>query len=556
MKILVVDDNIGNIYLLEAMLKGTGHDVVAAANGAEALEKLHAEGFDMIISDILMPVMDGFRLCRECKGDEKLKDIPFIVYTASYMEAKDEELASKVGADKFLRKPIEVEEFIAIIQGMFRDLEEGKLDRRKPIIAEEKEVFKLYSERLVNKLEQKMLDLETEITERKRAEGELRESEEKYRTILEDIDDGYYEVDFAGNFTFFNDPMWGILGYSKDELMGMNNRQYMDKENAKKVYQAFNRVYTTGKHAEEFGWETIRKDGTKRFIEASVSLKRNAEGEPIGFRGIAHDVTEHKRAEEELRKAYEELQQLHTELEESQAQLVQTEKMSALGTMTGGVAHELNNPMMGILNFIQYCLKHTSSDERTYPVLQDAERAAERCISIVQDLLTFCRMDTKVKEKYEKVDLIEILERVLRLLSYRTEKERVSVATHYADQVPEIQARANAIEQVFLNLMINALDALKGSEKKEVHVDIQGDGEFVRVRVADTGCGIAPEAFSRIFDPFFTTKPTGQGTGLGLSVCQGAIQAHGGEITCESEPGAGTTFNILLPIKNEEEAIE
>jgi signal transduction histidine kinase len=339
-------------------------------------------------------------------------------------------------------------------------------------------------------------------------------------------------------------------------MMGMNNRQYMDKENAKKVYQAFNRVYTTGKHAEEFGWETIRKDGTKRFIEASVSLKRNAEGEPIGFRGIAHDVTEHKRAEEELRKAYEELQQLHTELEESQAQLVQTEKMSALGTMTGGVAHELNNPMMGILNFIQYCLKHTSSDERTYPVLQDAERAAERCISIVQDLLTFCRMDTKVKEKYEKVDLIEILERVLRLLSYRTEKERVSVATHYADQVPEIQARANAIEQVFLNLMTNALDALKGSEKKEVHVDIQGDGEFVRVRVADTGCGIAPEAFSRIFDPFFTTKPTGQGTGLGLSVCQGAIQAHGGEITCESKPGAGTTFNILLPIKNEEEAIE
>jgi signal transduction histidine kinase len=230
--------------------------------------------------------------------------------------------------------------------------------------------------------------------------------------------------------------------------------------------------------------------------------------------------------------------------------------MSALGTMTGGVAHELNNPMMGILNFIQYCLKHTSSDERTYPVLQDAERAAERCISIVQDLLTFSHTDAKGKKEYKKVDLTEILERVLRLLSYRTEKERVSVATHYADQIPEIWGSTNAIEQVFLNLMTNALDALKGSEKKEVHVDIQDDGEFVRVRIADTGCGIAPEDFSRIFDPFFTTKPAGQGTGLGLSVCQGAIQAHGGEITCESEPGAGTTFNILLPIKNEEEAIE
>ena len=556
MKILVVDDNRENIYLLEAMLKGTGHDVVAAANGAEALEKLHAEGFDMIISDILMPVMDGFQLCRECKGDEKLKDILFIVHTASYTEAKDEDLALKLGADKFIKKPTEPEEFIAIIQGMFRDLEEGKLDRRKPAVEDETETFKLYSERLVNKLEQKMLDLETEITERKRAEGELRESEEKYRTILEDIEDGYYEVDIAGNFTFFNDAMCGIIGYSKDEMMGMNNRQYMDEENAEKVYQAFNRVYTTRKHTEEFGWEIRRKDGTKRFVEVSVSLKRNSEGEPIGFRGIVRDITERKQAEGELLKAYKELQQLHTELEESQAQLVQTEKMSALGTMTGGVAHELNNPMMGIHNFIQYCLKHTSSDERTYPVLQDAERATERCISIVQDLLTFCRMDTKGKEEYEKVDLSEILERVLRLLSYRTEREQVSVATHYADQVPEIRARANAIEQVFLNLMTNALDALKGSEKKEVHVDIQGNGEFVRVRVADTGCGIAPEDFSRIFDPFFTTKPAGQGTGLGLSTCQGTIQAHGGEITCESEPGAGTTFNILLPIKNEQEAIE
>ncbi|TET85659.1 MAG: PAS domain S-box protein, partial [Anaerolineales bacterium] len=145
----------------------------------------------------------------------------------------------------------------------------------------------------------------TDITERKRAEEALRESEEKYRTILEDIEDGYFEVDIAGNFTFFNDPMCGIIGYSRDEMMGMNNRQFMDKKNAKKVYQAFNRVYTTGKPSKEFGWEITRKDGTKRFIEASVSLKRNSEGEPIGFRGIIRDITEHKSAEEALRKSEE-----------------------------------------------------------------------------------------------------------------------------------------------------------------------------------------------------------------------------------------------------------
>jgi len=149
-----------------------------------------------------------------------------------------------------------------------------------------------------------------DITERKRAEEALRESEEKYRTVLEDIEDGYFEVDIAGNFTFFNDPLCGIIGYSRDEMMGMNNRQYMDKENAKKVYKAFNRVYTTGKTSKEFGWEIIRKDGTKRFTEASVSLKRNSEGELIGFRGIVRDITERKWAEEALQESQEKIRNL------------------------------------------------------------------------------------------------------------------------------------------------------------------------------------------------------------------------------------------------------
>ena len=138
----------------------------------------------------------------------------------------------------------------------------------------------------------------------------LRESEKKYRTILDDIEDGYFEVDIAGNFTFFNDSMCGIIGYSRDEMMGMNNRQFMDKENAKKVFQAFNRVYTTGKPTKGFGWEIIRKDGARGFIEASISPMRSSEGEPIGFRGIVRDIIERKRAEEELKRHREHLEEL------------------------------------------------------------------------------------------------------------------------------------------------------------------------------------------------------------------------------------------------------
>ena len=187
MRILVVDDNKEGRYLLETMLKGNGFEVVTTTNGAEALEKLRTEGLDMIIADILMPVMDGFRLCREYKEDEKLKDIPFVFYTATYTDAKDEELALKVGADKFIRKPAEPEEFIKIIQGVIRDAEEGRVGQQKPVVEEEKEVFKLYSERLVNKLEKKMLDLEDEITRRRKIEEQLRSSLADRETLLKEL---------------------------------------------------------------------------------------------------------------------------------------------------------------------------------------------------------------------------------------------------------------------------------------------------------------------------------------------------------------------------------
>ncbi len=139
-----------------------------------------------------------------------------------------------------------------------------------------------------------------DITERKQMEKELRQSEEKYRTILENIQEGYFEVDLAGNYTFFNDSLCRIHGYPKEELLGMNNRQYTDKETAKKVFQAFNKVYNTGEPLKEFNWQITRKDGAKRFIEASVSLQKDSSDKPIGFRGIIRDITERKQIEQQL----------------------------------------------------------------------------------------------------------------------------------------------------------------------------------------------------------------------------------------------------------------
>ncbi len=144
-----------------------------------------------------------------------------------------------------------------------------------------------------------------DITENKRAEEELRLNEEKYRSVLKDIQEGYFEVDLSGNFTFFNDSLCRYFDCSREELMGMNYRQYTDNEHSKKLFQAFNKVYNSGEPIEGFNWQVIRKDGTKRYIEASVSLRKDSSGKPTGFRGIARDVTERKIAEEELRKSDE-----------------------------------------------------------------------------------------------------------------------------------------------------------------------------------------------------------------------------------------------------------
>ena len=402
------------------------------------------------------------------------------------------------------------------------------------------------------------LQVATDVTELKEAEEALRESEERYRTILHSIEDGYYEVDITGTLTFFNDALSSILGYPRQELLGMNNRQYQNKEHAKKVYQIFNNVYRTGKPVKTFDWEMIRKDGNTRLVESSVSLMLDADGQPIGFRGIARDITERRKAEEQAR--------LH------QQQLMQASKMAALGTMVSGVAHEVNNPnnfimlnspllseawqhAMPILDeylekngdFLLGGLKYSEMRDRFPELFSGISDGANRIKQIVDDLKNYIKPDTD--DFTQSIDINAVIKSAVTLVDNMVKKSTNHFSIDFGKELPRLKGNFQRLEQVVINLIQNACQAIKDPEKKlSVSTAFDEDSSAIVVTVRDEGIGISSEKLPHITDPLFTTKRDEGGVGLGLSISSRIIEEHGGTMRFTSETHEGTTATISLPV--------
>jgi PAS domain S-box-containing protein len=403
--------------------------------------------------------------------------------------------------------------------------------------------------------------LKAEIIDRVQAEEALSESEEKYRTILHSIEEGVYEVDLAGNLTFFNESLRKHLKYSRDELMGMNNRQFTNEDHVERVYQTFNSVYQTGKPATAFDWEMIAKDGTKKFVELSVSLMRDSEGHPIGFRGVARDITERKKAEDQAK--------LHQE------QLMQASKMVALGTLVSGVAHEVNNPnnfimlnspilkeawdnAMPILekyyeengDFILGGMKYTEMRENIPSLFAGISDGAKRIKHIVDELKNYAR--DKSADLNQSVDINEVIKSSVSLLSNMIKKSTNRFSIKYGKNLPLLHGNFQRLEQVIINLIQNACQALPDA-KKGIFISVQliEEESIIVINVRDEGMGIPPETLLNITDPFFTTKHDSGGVGLGLSISSKIVEEHGGTMHFKSEIGTGTTVEIKLPAEPE-----
>ena len=385
-----------------------------------------------------------------------------------------------------------------------------------------------------------------DISERKAIEKALQESEERLSTIFEHAAAGLVVIDPQSRVIVDANPTaLELIGGKREEVLGQECHRFIcpkERENCPIIDH----------HQEMDNSERVllRLDGTEIPILKTVASIQ-LEGRARLLESFV-DIRKLKSMETELQKAHDDLEkkvELRTsELKRSQSKLIQTEKVAALGTLTAGIAHELNNPMMGMLNFVQYCQKHVQDNQKVSNVLSDLERETRRCVDIVRNLLTFSRMEAQNGEDRQPIACGEIVERVRRLLAYRLEKEEVDFQVHADSECPLVLVNVSNIQQVFLNLISNALDAVQAVQDKRIRVTLRDRGEQVEVVVADSGQGISPEMGQSIFDPFFTTKPVGKGTGLGLSVSRSIVQAQGGGLEYTPMDESGAAFTVRLPV--------
>jgi signal transduction histidine kinase/HAMP domain-containing protein len=283
------------------------------------------------------------------------------------------------------------------------------------------------------------------------------------------------------------------------------------------------------------------------------------------------DITEQKKLELQVKEHTQNLEKTNAELEnalknlkEAQAQLIQAEKMAGIGQLAAGVAHELNNPLGGILGYCQFALEKitkkslkelTGEDISAYSqYLKDIEQQSKRCKAIIQSLLKFSR--ASVKEDFEPVDVNSILKETFTFVNHQMEKHKVKLEEVLSPSLPRISGNTSQLQQVFTNLILNAVQAMPHGGRLTVLDKLSKDKRSLEISFADTGEGISKENLSKIFEPFFTTKKVGQGTGLGLSVSYGIVKEHGGEIQVESTVGQGSTLTVILPLRRESETAE
>jgi PAS domain S-box-containing protein len=382
-----------------------------------------------------------------------------------------------------------------------------------------------------------------DVSERRRAEQLLQESEEKYRALFEESKDSVFISTPEGRFLDINQAGAEMFGYSSKE-------ELLEVDIARDLYEVPNQRERIKKELEEKGYvkdyEILyrKKNGSVITVLETVTAVRDSRGKIVAFRGIQRDVTDQRKLEQ---------------------QFIQAQKMESLGTLAGGIAHDFNNILSGVLGYASFLKSKIGEDHPHYRYINTIERSSKRAAELTAQLLGFARGG---KYNVKPLNLNSVAKEVLNIIE-STFSKKIEIETHFNNLIPTVSADVSQLQQVIMNLCVNASDAMSDGGTLTIETDIKTltedyvkahpwaeEGIYVCLSIGDTGVGMDEETRKRIYEPFFTTKEEGKGTGLGLSMVYGVVKNHGGYIDVISQPSQGSTFEIYLPICGEREDAE
>ncbi len=365
-------------------------------------------------------------------------------------------------------------------------------------------------------------------------------------SVLDHAVDPIITIDEQGVIQSFNRAAERVFGWKASELLGKNVSALMDAPDAE-LHDGYIRRYLDGAPAKIIGIgrevRGRRKDGTLFPLHLGVSEIREPSGARL-FAGICQDLTERKRVEEALRRAHTELQEANDRVLEEQAKQFRAEKLSSIGLLASGMAHEINNPLMGIISCVKALREGMVSAERREDYFEAVRDGLERIQLTVRSVLDYARQRAPAPESVAPIELIEAC---LRLLAPAIRKKDLAVDTRVPDADLMLHADRSQLMQALTNLLLNAIYALPAHG--HITVSAERVGQRIGLTVADDGPGIPAEVAKKVCDPFFTTKPIGEGTGLGLAVTLEIARAHRGDLEIHSQPGEGTRVTLWVPIR-------
>ncbi len=523
-RVLIVDDNADMRNYVQRLL-GPTCAVETAVNGRAALELIRQRKPDLVLSDVMMPELDGLGLLNALRADSELRDLPVILLSARAGEdARIEGLDA--GADDYLTKPFSARELIARVNA---NLQMARV--------------------------------------RRDATRELRESEARFRNMADNAPVMMWMTDRSGALTYLNRGWCEFTGQSLEAALGTGAWEMVHPDD-----RATQRIFFDANDARaafNIEYRLRRADGVYRWALSAAAPRIGADGEYAGYIGSVIDITERKQAEQVLQDANELLEaRVHAAIAErasAEEQLRQSQKMEAVGRLTGGVAHDFNNVLQVISGNLQLLTRDMGANALAGQRLQTALVALDRGARLASQLLAFARRQPLAPKVVNLGRLLRGFDDMLR----RALGEGIEVETIVAGGLWNTYVDGSQVENAILNLAINARDAMEARGKLTIeagnaylddvyatqHPDVTM-GQYVMLAVSDTGCGIPAHLIERVFEPFFTTKPEGQGTGLGLSMVYGFVKQSGGHIKIYSEPGQGTVVRLYLPRSRAQEDIE